>query len=106
MLHYKLPVLGFRLRDFVYITDANAISEQELEKLKGADTVVLNALRREAHISHFTLDEAVALAQKIGARQTYFTHISHQLGLHADVTAELPAGISLAYDGLVLEFGP
>lgn len=102
--HFKLPVLGFRIRDFVYITDANAISEQELEKLQGADTIVLNALRREAHISHFTLEEAVALAQKIGARQTYFTHISHQLGKHAEVNAELPTGMALAYDGLTLEF--
>jgi len=102
--HYKLPVLGFRIRDFVYITDANAITEQELEKLQGADTIVLNALRREAHISHFTLAEAVALAQKIGARRTYFTHISHQLGRHAEVNAELPTGMALAYDGLTLEF--
>lgn len=104
VMHYKLPVLGFRIRDFVYITDANFIAESELEKVKGADTVVLNALRRETHISHFTLDEAVALAKKIGARQTYFTHISHQLGLHTDVNKELPAGMALAYDGLVLEF--
>ncbi len=104
VLHYKLPVLGFRIRDFVYITDANAIAEVELEKLKGADTIVLNALRREPHISHFTLEEAVDLAKRIGARKTYFTHISHQLGLHAEVNAELPAGIALANDGLVLEF--
>jgi phosphoribosyl 1,2-cyclic phosphate phosphodiesterase len=105
VMHYKLPVLGFRIRDFVYITDANAIAEDELEKLRGADTVVLNALRKEAHISHFTLDEAVAMARRIGARQTYFTHISHQLGLHNAVNAELPAGMALAYDGMVLEFG-
>lgn len=105
VMHYKLPVLGFRIRDFVYITDANAIADAELEKLKGADTVVLNALRKEAHISHFTLEEAINMARRIGARQTYFTHISHQLGLHNAINAELPYGMALAYDGMVLEFG-
>ncbi len=105
VMHYKLPVLGFRIRDFVYITDANAIADVELEKLKGADTVVLNALRKEAHISHFTLEEAINMARRIGARQTYFTHISHQLGLHNAINAELPDSMDLAFDGLVLEFG-
>jgi phosphoribosyl 1,2-cyclic phosphate phosphodiesterase len=103
VLHYKLPGLGFVFDKFAYITDANFISEKEKEKLKGMDVLVLNALRREAHISHFTLDEAVVLAKELGAKQTYFTHMSHQIGLHDDVCSELPEGIDLAHDGLVLE---
>jgi phosphoribosyl 1,2-cyclic phosphate phosphodiesterase len=103
VLHYKLPVLGFVFDKFAYITDANFISEKEKEKLKGMDVLVLNALRREAHISHFTLDEAVALAKELGAKQTYFTHMSHQIGLHDDVCSELPEGIDLAHDGLVVK---
>jgi len=102
-IHYKLPVYGFRIGDFTYITDAKTISDEELEKIKGSKVLVLNALRREDHISHFTLDEAVALAQKLEVPQTYFTHISHQLGTHAEVCAELPKGISLAYDTLSIE---
>lgn len=103
-LHYKLPVLGFRFGDFTYITDANYISEEEKEKVKGSKILVLNALRREAHISHFTLSEAVTLAQEIGAEQTYFTHMSHQIGFHDEVNEELPTGIELAYDGLEVKF--
>jgi phosphoribosyl 1,2-cyclic phosphate phosphodiesterase len=102
-MHYKLPVLGFVFNRFAYVTDANFISEQEKAKLKGMDVLVLNALRREEHISHFTLAEATALAQELGAKQTYFTHMSHQIGLHNDVCAELPQGIDLAHDGLVIE---
>lgn len=100
LLHYKLPVYGFRIGKFTYITDANYISEQEKEKVKGSDVLVLNALRRQSHISHFTLEEAIALAEELGAKQTYFTHISHQLGTYQDVQQELPDGIDLAYDGL------
>ena len=103
VLHYKLPVLGFVFDRFAYVTDANFISDKEKEKLKGMDVLVLNALRREAHISHFTLAEAVALAKELGAKQTYFTHMSHQIGLHDDVCSELPEGIDLAHDGLVVE---
>jgi phosphoribosyl 1,2-cyclic phosphate phosphodiesterase len=103
VLHYKLPVFGFRFGPFAYITDANRIQEQEIAKLEGVEVLVLNALRREPHISHFTLDEAVSMAQRIGARQTYFTHMSHQIGLHEEVCTELPKGIDLAHDGLVLE---
>ena len=102
VMHYRLPVLGFRIGDFSYITDANYISHTEIEKIKGSKIVVLNALRREKHISHFTLDEAVEMAQRIGGEMTYFTHISHQLGLHEEVNAELPGNIRLAYDGLVV----
>lgn len=103
VMHYKLPVLGFVFNRFAYVTDANFISEQEKAKLKGMDVLVLNALRREEHISHFTLAEATALAQELGAKQTYFTHMSHQIGLHNEVCAELPQGIDLAHDGLVIE---
>lgn len=100
VLHYRLEVLGFRIGDFTYITDANFIAPEELSKAKGSKVFVLNALRREPHISHFTLNEAVAVAREVGAEQTYFTHISHQLGLHEELNEELPAGIQLAYDQL------
>ncbi len=103
LMHSKLPVLGFRIHDFTYITDANSISEAEKEKIKGSKVLVLNALRRELHISHFTFDQAIELAKELKAEKTYFTHISHQLGLHAEVERELPEGISLAWDGLKLE---
>ena len=103
VMHYKLPVMGFVFNKFAYVTDANFISETEKKKLVGMDVLVLNALRREEHISHFTLAEATALAIELGAKQTYFTHMSHQMGLHEDVCAELPNGIDLAYDGLVIE---
>lgn len=97
--HLKMPVLGFRFGGFTYITDANRIDDEEKEKIKGSDAMVLNALRKESHISHFTLNEAVALVQELCIPQAYFTHISHQLGKHKDVNAELPHGIKLAYDG-------
>jgi phosphoribosyl 1,2-cyclic phosphate phosphodiesterase len=100
VMHHKMPVLGFRFGDFTYITDANFISEEEKDKIRGSKVLVLNALRMEKHISHFTLGEAIALAQELSIPQVYFTHISHQLGLHDEVTAELPPGMALAYDGL------
>lgn len=102
VMHYRLPILGFRINDFTYITDAKTISDSEKEKLKGTKTLVLNALQKESHISHFTFQEAINFAQEIGAEQTYFTHISHRLGKHAEVSTELPPGIQLAYDGLKL----
>lgn len=102
VLHYKLPVLGFRFDKFAYITDANFISETEIEKLQNLDVLVLNALRRETHISHFTLEQATQLALRIGAKHTYFTHMSHQIGFHDEVCAGLPNGVDLAYDGLEL----
>lgn len=104
VMHYKMPVLGFRIKNLTYITDANAIDENELQKIVGSDILVLNALRRESHISHFTMDEAIAISTKLNPKQTYFTHISHQLGKHQDVDAELPAGINLAYDTLSFMF--
>lgn len=100
VLHYKLPVFGFRIGDFTYITDANYISEIEKEKIKGSKILVINALRREPHISHFTFEEALKVIAEIKPQQAYLTHISHQLGLHADVSKELPEGVALAYDGL------
>ncbi|MBN7812632.1 MBL fold metallo-hydrolase [Algoriphagus sp. H41] len=105
VLHYKLPVFGFRIGDFSYITDANFIPEESMNLLEGTETLVLNALQIDPHISHFTLEEAVQVARKIGAKQTYFTHISHRLGLHAQIDAQLPEGIALAYDGLELTLG-
>lgn len=102
VLHYKLPVLGFRFGDFSYVTDANFIPDKSLKLLEGTEILVLNALQKESHISHFTLDEAVEMALRIGAKQTYFTHISHRLGLHEQVDHELPEGIALGYDGLEL----
>ena len=100
VLHYKLSVLGFRVGDFTYITDANYISETEKKKIHGSRVLVLNALRKSPHPSHFTLREAIALANELGVPQTYLTHISHLLGKHAEVSKELPKGIALAYDGL------
>jgi phosphoribosyl 1,2-cyclic phosphate phosphodiesterase len=102
VMHFRMPVLGFRIADFTYITDAKSISEKEKEKIKGSKVLVLNALRREEHISHFTFQEAIDLAKELGVEQAYFTHISHQLGLHEEVSEELPFNIFLAYDGLKL----
>ena len=103
LMHNELPVLGFRINDFTYITDANFISEQELEKIKGSKILVLNALRREKHFSHFNLDEAIEIANKINPDRAYFTHISHHLGKYKDLEQELPDNMHLAYDGLALE---
>jgi phosphoribosyl 1,2-cyclic phosphate phosphodiesterase len=102
--HHKMPVLGFRFGDFVYITDANRIEDSELEKMKGCKVLVLNALRKEPHISHFTLNEAIDIANFIQPEQTFFTHISHQLGTQQELENELPKGMHLAYDGLELNF--
>ena len=100
VMHLSMPVLGFRIGNFSYITDANFIPPETIEKLQGTETLVLNALQRQAHISHFNLSEALAMVEVIKPRHTYFTHISHKLGLHADVSKELPDHVSLAYDGL------
>jgi phosphoribosyl 1,2-cyclic phosphate phosphodiesterase len=103
--HYKMPVLGFRIGGFTYITDANRIEDAELEKIKGSEMLVLNALRHQPHLSHFTLSEAVAVAQQAGVPRACFTHISHQLGCHDEINATLPEGMALAHDGLELRFG-
>ncbi len=99
-LHHKLPVFGYRIGDFTYLTDLNAIANEELAKVIGTKVLVLDALQRQEHLSHFTLDQAIAVAGQIGAEMTYFTHISHKMGLHREVEAELPPHIRLGYDGL------
>jgi phosphoribosyl 1,2-cyclic phosphate phosphodiesterase len=103
MMHYRLPVLGFRMGEFAYLTDGNYISEGEKEKLIGVKHLVVNALRRESHISHFTLSQAVSLINDLGPRMAYLTHISHQMGPCRELLEELPAHILPAYDGLRLE---
>lgn len=102
--HLKMPVMGFRFGDFTYITDANRIDDEEKKKIFGSHTLVLNALRYSKHISHFNVEEALALADELKVKQCYFTHISHQLGLHAVVELTLPKGRAIAYDGLTLNF--
>jgi phosphoribosyl 1,2-cyclic phosphate phosphodiesterase len=103
VMHHKMPVQGFRSGGFTYITDANHIPDSEKEKIKNSKVLVLNALRKEEHISHFTLQQAIDLVQELKPEMAYFTHISHQLGLHAEVEKELPENIRLAYDGLRIE---
>lgn len=102
IMHGNLPILGFRLGKFAYVTDASAISPESLRYLQGLDILVLNALQYRKHYSHFTFDEAAEAAAEIGARQTYFTHMSHEMGLHADMESGWPTGILPAFDGLVL----
>ncbi len=103
VMHFNLPVFGFRIKDFTYITDVNFISDKELEKVRGSKVVVIGALRKEKHLSHFSLAEAIEVIEKIAPEQAYITHISHQMGLHREVEMELPPFINLAYDGLVLK---
>ncbi|MFP4060299.1 MAG: MBL fold metallo-hydrolase [Bacteroidota bacterium] len=102
-MHYRLPVLGFRIGDFTYLTDVNYISEEEKEKIFGSKYIVLTGLRKQKHISHFTLDEAIHLIRELSPRRGYITHISHQLGLYKDIAPGLPSNVELAYDGLVIE---
>ena len=101
--HAQLPVLGFRIADLAYITDANFIDDTEFDKLSGLSVLVINAVTRKPHVSHFNLDEAIAVAQRVKAKQTYLTHLSHRMGLYAALKKELPAGIALAYDGLRIQ---
>lgn len=101
--HYRLPVFGFRIGDFAYITDANYIPEDTKEKLFGVKYLVINALRKEKHISHFSLGEAIDFIRQISPKRAFITHIGHQMGRHQDVTADLPAGIALAFDGLSIQ---
>jgi len=103
VMHLKLPVYGFRIGDFTYITDANSISENEKEKIKGSKVLVLNALQKQPHISHFNLEEAIEMAQELNADQTYFLHISHKMGTHKSVEGQLPDNIHLAFDGLSID---
>ena len=103
VMHYQMPVLGYRIGGLAYITDAKTIDERQMAKLEGTDVLVLNALRQQEHISHLNLKEAIAIAQRVGARLTFFTHISHLMGRHEEVERELPEGIHLAYDGLKVD---
>jgi phosphoribosyl 1,2-cyclic phosphate phosphodiesterase len=103
VMHHKMPVLGFRIADFTYITDAKSISEKELEKVKGTKILIVNALHRSSHISHFNLEEALEFINKVKPQQAYLTHISHLFGLHEEIEHDLPEGVSLAYDGLTIE---
>jgi phosphoribosyl 1,2-cyclic phosphate phosphodiesterase len=100
VFHYRLPVYGFRIGNFAYITDANYIPEETKEKLFGIKYLVINALRKEKHISHFSLSEAIDLIREISPRKAFITHISHQMGFHEEVSGTLPPGIMLAYDGM------
>lgn len=101
--HFVIEVTGFRIGDFAYLTDFNAIEPLELDKLKGVKTLVINALRRKPHISHFTLDQALQIIEQVNPTEAYLTHLSHQMGLYVDVEAELPENVHVAYDGLRLE---
>ena len=103
VVHFKMPVKAYRINNFTYITDANYISDSEKEKIKGSEIIVVNALRKEPHLSHFTFEEAINLMKELKPKKAYFTHISHQLGLHNQVSEELPSFIELAYDGLQIE---
>jgi phosphoribosyl 1,2-cyclic phosphate phosphodiesterase len=102
LLHGRLPVLGFRIGAFAYLTDCNRIPDESWPLLDGVRTVILDALRHRPHSTHFSVSEALAVSARLGAERTYFTHICHDLG-HAETNAHLPAGVELAYDGLVLE---
>ncbi len=100
--HNRLPVLGYRIKDFAYLTDVKRVEEAEMKKLTNLKVLVVNALRVEAHHSHFNLEEALAFSKQVGAERTYFTHISHLLGFHEEVQAKLPKDVFLAYDNLTL----
>lgn len=101
--HMELKIFGYRIGNFTYITDCNYISDEEFEKIKGTEILVINALRMKKHVSHFTLDEAIDVIKKIQPKKAYLTHISHMMGLHEEVENELPSNIHLAYDGLTIE---
>lgn len=103
LLHFKLPVFGFRINDFTYITDANYIPSIEKEKIKGTKVLVINALQLKSHVSHFNLDEALMLIEELKAQKAYLIHISHYLGLTRDVEKKLPENVELAYDGLKIK---
>ena len=100
--HYKLPVLGFRIKDFCYITDTNNIPPQEMAKMYNADIIVIDALRRKPHLSHFCLSEALEIINELKPQRAYLTHISHQLDLYSTLEKELPANVFAAYDELVV----
>lgn len=101
--HGKLPIMAYRFNDVAYITDLKTISDAEKEKLQGLEVLILNALRIEAHPTHLNLEEALEFVKEIQPKRTYFTHISHKLGFHAEVEKNLPENVFLSYDGLQIE---
>jgi phosphoribosyl 1,2-cyclic phosphate phosphodiesterase len=103
VMHHKLPVLGYRIGDFTYITDANYVSPEEMKKIKGSKILVINALQIKPHISHFTLAEALEFIKAIAPEKAYLTHISHQMGTHKEVSSSLPSNVEIAFDGLKLQ---
>lgn len=103
VMHYKMPVMCFRIEDFSYITDANHLPDEVKTKVEGSKVLVLNALRKEKHLSHFNLDEAVALFEELKPEQGYIIHMSHQMGLHKEINSTLPPNVRLAHDGLQLD---
>lgn len=104
VMHHKLPVTAFRMGDFAYVTDANYIAPDEFDKLRGVKYLVINALRKESHLSHFNLDEALEIIRILKPERAWLTHISHLLGKHEDVSKDLPSNVELAYDGLEIDF--
>lgn len=103
LIHCKLPILGFRIGDIAYLTDGSILPESEYEKLKGLEIFIINTIRHERHISHFSLGEALEIIERVGAKRSYLTHLSHQIGTHRELTSELPSGVFAAYDGLSIE---
>lgn len=103
VMHAKLPIFGYRINNFAYLTDVKTIEEKSFEQLKDLDLLIINALRIEKHISHISLEEALGMAKKIGAKMTYFTHMSHDIGLHNEINSNLPDNIQFAYDQLSVE---
>jgi len=103
VMHYNLPVFGYRIKDFTYITDVNHIPDEEKDKIRGSKVLVLSALQKISHLSHFNLEQAIAMVRELQIPQAYFIHMGHRMGLHRDVEEELPEGMELAYDGLQIE---
>lgn len=103
VMHYKLPVTAFRIGGFAYITDANYIPEEGMRKLEGVECLVIDALRRERHLSHFSLEESLEVIRRLGVKRAFLTHVGHQMGLTREVERTLPANVRLAYDGLTFE---
>ena len=108
IMHGNLPILGFRIGDYAYLTDMKTMEEEEFEKLQDIKIVVLDALHQRDHHSHMNLSEALLFAKKVGAGKTYLTHLSHMMGLHGEVSKSLPDNVEIAYDGLkiTLPFDP
>ena len=102
-MHKDMPILGYRMGRFAYVTDANYITPQELDKIKGVDVLVINALRIEKHFSHFSLSEALDIIKILKPRIAYLTHLSHEMGFYDEVSSRLPENVFLAYDGLTVE---